>query len=433
MKLRNTEQTEKLVYVLQLCATVEEFDAAAEAVYQRLRPELQLEGCAKGEVTRAAYEAAQGEGVFWYDAVNELLEREAPALVEQAIAQLGITLADEPVYDLTSANMTDGIVATATLIAMPEITVNKYIGFTTKCAPSPVTERDVDHFIERRRQALAELIPHKGPAVKGNIVYLTYVGFCEGKMFAGGNAAHQRIQLGAGKFIPGFEEGILGHHAGEAFEIQVNFPANYAEASLAGKPALFKCTLESTCIRQLPALNSDFARKAGDVDSMEAYRAAVRQKLEAMRLENAMAFAKAAIIRQLGDHSAGELPHALTDSAYMAQLQSFQQQLSQAHKTIDVYLKEVRQSREQLLGQLRAAAEKQVRVHFALLKIAQLEGLEPTDEELDAFIAQRAAKVRKTVEQYLADTSRRAEYRTLCATKATDFVVEHSTIAMAQG
>ena len=169
--------------------------------------------------------------------------------------------------------------ATATVALQPELKLTKTTGFTSQCVTPEVTDKEIDTVLERRRNYAAELVPHKGPAVKGNIVHMDYTGYVNGEPFPGGSATKQAIELGRGRMIPGFEEGIIGHQAGDEFDMKVTFPANYHAKDLAGKEAVFKIKVIDVCIRQLPALNSDFAKKAGEVDTMEEYRTQVHDQL----------------------------------------------------------------------------------------------------------------------------------------------------------
>lgn len=429
MKLTAVETPEKDVCKMTFAASAAELDAAAQAVYERTRAGITLEGFARGEATRAAVEAAKGESYFWYDAINELMAREVPPLYEQALTEHALSPVTDPVYDLVRADAAEGFTATATVCLEPEITVRRYTGFTARQKANPVTEREVDHFIGRRREALAELVPHKGPAVRGNVVHLTYVGFTDQGPFAGGQGTNAAITLGDGRMIPGFEEAILGHRAGDAFEIHVTFPAQYADAALAGKPAVFRAKLEDVCVRRLPALNADFAQKAGHADSIEAYRAEVRRHLEELKRQNAEQLARGAVLRQLSEETEGTLSTLLTDQQYLEELQQFQQELTRYRKKLETYLAETHQTQDQLKAQLREQAARQVRTHLALLRIARLEHLEPTDAEVDAEAAARAARAHQTPEAYLAETeSRRSVRRQLCAARAADFVAAHSTI-----
>ena len=225
MKLVNVETPEANVCKMTFSATAEELEAASEAVYERTRDSYTIKGFEKGQADRAQIEADRGEHTFWYDAINDLMDRDVPALYEGALAEHGYEPVDEPAYDLVSVKKDEGFVATATVALRPALTFKQTEGFTAKCTTPATADREVEQTIERRRQAAAELVPHKGPAVKGNVVHIDYSGYIDGRQFPGGTATSQAVELGRGQMIPGFEEGILGHKAGEEFNVDVTFPA----------------------------------------------------------------------------------------------------------------------------------------------------------------------------------------------------------------
>ena len=299
MKLVSVETPEKSVCKMTFSATAEELETASNAVYERTRASYTIKGFAKGEADRAQIEADRGEHTFWYDAINDLMDKDVPALYDAAMKEHGFKPVDEPSYDLVSVKKDEGFVATATTALQPELTLTQTTGFKVECVTPAVTDKEIDAVLERRRAAAAELVPHKGPAVKGNIVHMDYEGLLDGKAFAGGSAKNQTLQLGSGRMIPGFEDGILGHKGGEEFEITVNFPVHYHVKDLAGKPAVFKIKLLDVCVRQLPALNSDFAKKVGKVDTMEEFREQVRKQLYDGKHPSALNRAKDQILTQL--------------------------------------------------------------------------------------------------------------------------------------
>lgn len=428
MKLVNVETPEKSVCKMTFSASAAELEAASDAVYERTRATYTIKGFAKGQADRAQIEADRGEHVFWYDAINDLMDRDVPALYEAALAERGFETVDEPVYDLVSVKKDEGFVATATVALRPELTVKQTTGFTVRCVTPPTTDKEVDQVIERRRQMAAELVPHKGPAVKGNTVHLDYTGYIDGKQFPGGTAQNQPVELGRGRMIPGFEDAIIGHRAGDEFEIPVTFPLQYQAKDLAGKPAVFKAKLIDVCVRQLPALNSDFAKNVGKVDTMEEYRAQVRQQIEDRKHDTAVARAKNEILAKLAAATEGELPSVLVESAYQNEMKQFQQQLQMQRVTLDRYLSQTQQTREAFTARVRAAAEHNTRARMALLQIAQTEGLAPTDAEIDAQLAQKAERAKKTLEEVKEKTDLRALRQNEAIRRAADYVVEHSTI-----
>ena len=291
-----------------------------------------------------------------------------------------------------------------------------------------LTAEEIAAVLERRRAMAAELVPHKGPAVKGNIVHIDYEGLLEGKPFNGGTAQNQTLQLGSGRMIPGFEEGILGHKGGEAVDIFVTFPARYHVKDLAGKPVVFKIKLHDVCVRQLPALNSDFARKAANVDTMDEFRAQIRQQLHDSKHAAALNRAKDAILTQLAAAAEGELPSVLVESAYQQEMEQIQQQLQMQRLSLDRYLSQIHQTRESFTAAVRTAAEKNTRARMALLQIAQNEDLVPTEEDIDKTLSERAERTKKTLEEVKAASNVEAIRRNEGIRRAADYVIEHSTI-----
>ena len=432
MKLVSVETPEKNVCKMTFSATADELETAAEAVYQRTRDTFTIKGFAKGQADRAQIEADRGEHIFWYDAINDLMDRDVPALYEQAVADHGLEPVDEPSYDLVSVKKEEGFVATATVPLRPELDIAKTTGFEVTCTIPATTDKEVEHVVERRRAGFAELVPHKGPAVKGNIVHMDYTGYVDGEPFPGGSAEKQAIELGRGRMIPGFEEGILGHQAGDEFDLNVTFPANYHAKDLAGKEAVFKVRIIDVCIRQLPALNSDFAKKAGKVDTMEEYRAQVHDQLAKRKRTSAVNHARNQILMMLADAAQGELPGILVENAYHAEMQSFQQQLQMQRMSLDKYLGQIHQTRDEFKATVRKAAERNTRARMALLQIAGAEGLVPTDAELDEQLTKRAEMAKKTLEEVKEKTDLRALRRSEAIRRAADWVIDRSTIKEVQ-
>ena len=428
MKLVSVETPEKSVCKMTFSASAEELETASNAVYERTRASYTIRGFAKGEADRAQIEADRGEHTFWYDAINDLMDKDVPALYDAAMAEHGFKAVDDPVYDLVSVKKDEGFVATATTALQPELNLTQTTGFKTECVTPAVTDKEIDNILERRRQAAAELVPHKGPAVKGNIVHMDYEGSIDGKVFAGGSAKNQTLQLGSGRMIPGFEDGILGHKGGESFDINVTFPANYHVKDLAGKPAVFKINLIDVCVRQLPALNSDFAKKIGKVDTMDEFRAQIKQQLYDGKHAGAMNRAKDQILTQLANAAEGDLPSVLIETTYQQEMERVQQQLQMQRMSLDRYLSQIHQTRESFTSAVRTAAEKNTRARMALLQIAQAENLVPTEEEIDKKLQERADRTKKTLDEIKANTNVEAMRRNEGIRRAADYVIEHSTI-----
>ena len=432
MKLVNVETPEKNICKMTFSASAAELEEAAEAVYERTRDTFTIKGFAKGQADRAQIEADRGEHVFWYDAINDLMDRDVPGLYEQALADHQLNPVDEPSYDLVSVKKEDGFVATATVPLQPALELGKTTGFEVTCTIPATTDKEVERVIERRRAGFAELVPHKGPAVKGNTVHMDYTGYVDGEPFPGGSAKAQAIELGRGRMIPGFEEGVLGHQAGDEFDMKVTFPATYHVKDLAGKEATFKVKVIDVCVRQLPALNSDFAKKAGKVDTMEAYRAQIHDQLAGRKRTAAVNHARNQVLMMLADAAVGELPDILVENAYHNEMQSIQQQLQMQRMSLDKYLGQVHQTRDEFKATVRKSAERNTRARMALLQIAGAEGLVPTDAELDEQLEKRASAAKKTLEEIKEKTDLRAMRRNEAIRRAADWVIERSDIKEVQ-
>lgn len=428
MKLEKLEYPEKYVAKMTFSATPAELEEASQAVYERTRESYTVKGFEKGQADRAAIETERGEHVFWYDAINDVMDRDVAGLIEQAVKENGLTTMGEPSYDLVSVKKDEGFVATATVSLKPELVLGTYTGFSVKAQPSAVTEKEIDRQLERNQNANAELVSHKGPAVKGNIAVIDYKGTLDGEAFAGGEAKDQKLTLGQGRMIPGFEEGILGHKAGDEFDIDVTFPANYQAKQLAGKKAVFHIVLHDVCVRQLPALNADFAKKVGKVDTMEAYRAAIREQMETGRRNSAMGHARTEILNLAGAAGEGELPSPLIEEEYNSQMQQLQFQLQMMRMSLAQYLQQVRQSKDEFFAKVREGAERSLRGRLTMELIAAKEGLVPTDEELDKELAERAERVKKPLDEYMKGVDKEKVRMAMARTRASNFVVEHSTI-----
>ena len=428
MKLVSVETPEKSVCKMTFSATAEELEAASNAVYERTRATYTIKGFQKGEADRAQIEADRGEHTFWYDAINDLMDQDVPALYEAALKEHGFAPVDDPSYDLVSVKKDEGFVATATVALQPELKLTKTTGFTSQCVTPEVTDKEIDTVLERRRNYAAELVPHKGPAVKGNVVHMDFEGLLDGVAFKGGTAKDQSVQLGSGRMIPGFEAGFLGHKAGEEFEIFVTFPNRYHAKDLAGKPVVFKIKLIDVCVRQIPALNSDFAKKVANLDTMDELRAQVKQQLHDGKHASALNRAKDQVLTQLASAAEGELPSVLVESTYQQEMQNIQQQLQMQRMSLDRYLSQIHQTRETFTANVHAAAEKNTRARMALLQVAQNEGLVPTDEVITKNLQERADRTKKTLEEVKANANIPAIQRSEAIRRAADRVIEHNTI-----
>ena len=430
MKLVSVETPEKSVCKMTFSATAEELEAASNAVYERTRATYTIKGFQKGEADRAQIEADRGEHTFWYDAINDLMDQDVPALYEAALKEHGFAPVDDPSYDLVSVKKDEGFVATATVALQPELKLTKTTGFTTQCVTPEVTDKEIDTVLERRRNYAAELVPHKGPAVKGNIVHIDYEGLLDGKPFQGGKAEDYSLTLGSGSFIPGFEEALVGAVAGEERDVNVTFPTEYQAAELAGKAAVFKIKLHEVKYKELPALDDELAKDCSEYDTLDEFKASIRKnnqeqldKQDDLAVENAL-------VDQVIESMEGEIPQAMYDVRMDEMVNDFAFRVEQQGLRLEDYLKYMGQSMEQFRAAFMPQAEKQVKIGLALEAVAAAEHIEASEDEINA-------EIKRIADQYKMEEDKVRELinledlkQDLARTKAIDFIKSHANIVV---
>ena len=401
-----------------------EFEQALNKAYAKCRKDIMLPGFRKGKAPRKMVESMYGATVFYEDAVNEIF----PDIYTKAIVEQELKAVGSPSVSNMDTPDEGGVVLTIETELYPEVTLGQYKGIEVPKREVKVEESEVDAEVNRMAERNARIETVDRAAQMGDTVVIDFEGFEGGKPFQGGSAQNQPLQLGSGRMIPGFEDGILGHKGGEEFEINVTFPVRYHVKDLAGKPVVFKIKLIDVCVRQLPALNSDFAKKVGKVDTMEAFREQVRKQLHDGKHASALNRAKDQVLTQLASAAEGELPSVLVESTYQQEMQNIQQQLQMQRMSLDRYLSQIHQTRENFTANVHAAAEKNTRARMALLQVAQNEGLVPTDEEITKNLQERADRTKKTLEEVKANANIPAMQRSEAIRRAADWVIEHSTI-----
>ena len=424
MNFIKCEKLEKSMAELQFSVDAEAFKAAVADVFKKEGRKYSVHGFRKGKAPRALIEKMYGADVFTYDAINELF----PEAFEAAVKEAGVEQVGRPEVTVDSADETNGVTLTVKVAVKPEVKVGSYNGLTVEKTVHTVSDEAVEAELKRVQERNARELTREGAAENGDIVDIDFEGFVDGVAFEGGKAEHYSLVLGSGSFIPGFEAQVVGHKAGEEFEIFVTFPNRYHAKDLAGKPVVFKVKLIDVCVRQIPALNSDFAKKVANLDTMDELRAQVKQQLHDGKHAGALNRAKDQILTQLADASEGELPSVLVETTYQQQMEQLQQPLQMQRLSLDRYQSQIHETRESFTAKVRSSAEKTARVHMALLQIAQQENLVPTEEDIDKALAARAERAKKTLEEIKEKSDIPAMRRNEGIRKAADWVIEHSTI-----
>ncbi len=424
MALKKTTEVEKNLYEIEFDVDKDTFEAAVEKVYRKEVKKINVPGFRKGKAPRSMIEKMYGKGVFFEDAINEVI----PDAYESAIKETEFKVVSRPEFDVVTID-DNGVVLKAKFYVKPDVEIKDYKGIEVEKKVVEVTDEDVMADIDRTRQRNSRVVDVTDRAVQnGDIANINYEGFCDGVAFDGGKAEEYDLTIGSGSFIPGFEEQIIGHNIGENFDITVKFPEEYHSADLAGKDAIFKITLNAIKFNELPALDDEFVKDVSEFDTVDEYKADIKAKLEKKNEQDADNAVEAQIIDALVNALVADIPEAMFEAEAENFVRDYDSRLRMQGLDLATYCKYTGQTLDSLREQFKPMAEKQVKTRLALEKIVELEKIDATAEEIDAeytnlanAYGMEADKIKELVE---ADAIK----ADLCVKKAVDFVKANATI-----
>ena len=394
--LKSANKTETNTYTLEVSISGEDFKAAILKAYNKQRKNISIPGFRKGKVPMHMVERFYGKGVFYEDALDILY----PDVVSDAIKESGIDAVSSP-YDVDVKEIgDDGVEMTMKVTVKPEIEVGEYKGLKAEKDDSAATAADVKKELEALQERNARIITVEDRAVEsGDITVIDFEGFVDGVAFDGGKGEDFDLTIGSGQFIPGFEDQIIGHNAGEEFDVNVTFPTEY-DPKLAGKDATFKVTVKEIKSKELPELDDEFAKDVSDeADTLADLKKSIKADLTAKKKEQADKDFESALLEQIAAGVQGEIPEVMYDNKVEEEINGFAQRLSGQGMSLEMYMKYTGMNMDALKASLRDGAEKQVKLMLAVEKIAELEGIEATDEEVEAKYAEMAEMYKMDAEQ----------------------------------
>ena len=379
MTIRKTEINEKSQAIVEFSFDAAAIEAEKAKVFRKKANSFNVPGFRRGKAPRSVIEKMYGTGIFLEDAINELIN----ANWEEIINAPGKTIVSSPEFDIVSIE--DEVVMTAVMSVKPEIELADYAGIEVEAVLTPVTDEEVDGEIEtvRRRNARETEVTDRAAAM-GDIAVIDYEGFVDGVAFDGGKDSGHKLTLGSGQFIPGFEEGVVGHNAGEEFDVNVTVPTEYHAAELAGKVAVFKVKLNSIIFEELPALDDDFAVEVSSFDTFAEYRADVAAKIEKRHQTNADREVEEKLQNALAEKVTAVIPDAMIDREVEAMVRDGESRMQMQGLDFKTYLQYFGMDLDGYKAQVRPAAETRVKTELALEKIAELEKIEISEEDIEA-------------------------------------------------
>lgn len=418
MSLKTANKVDTNKYELEIEVGQQEFGAAVDKVFKKNAPKMNVPGFRRGKAPRHLIERLYGENVFYEDAVNAVY----PSAYESAVEEAKIEPVDRADIEVVSVGK-EGLVFKAKVTVKPEVELGEYKGLKAEKDEVTVSDADVDAEISRLRDRNARLIPVEDRAAeKGDMVVIDFEGFQDGKAFEGGKAEKYSLELGAGQFIPGFEDQVAGHKIDEEFDVNVTFPEDYNEKTLAGKPAVFKVKIHEIKHKELPDLDDEFAKDVSEFDTLDALKEDIRKKTAEHREEHAAEDFENRLIDQIIDGMKAEVPDVMVDQAVDNMVQDLEYRLQSQGLNMKSYLQYTGTELEDYKKSIHPQAERQVKIRLALEKIAEVEKLEATEEDLNKEYQKMADRFKVEIEKVKTAFPKKDIEKDICMNKAIDFV-----------
>ncbi|GGE34935.1 trigger factor [Streptococcus himalayensis] len=384
--------------VLTFTISQEQIKPALDKVFNDVKKNLNVPGFRKGRIPRPIFNQKFGEEALYQDALNDLL----PAAYEGAVTEAGIEVVAQPQFDIASMEKGQDWTITAAVVTKPEVKLGAYKDLEVSVEVSKeVTDADVDARIERERNNLAELVIKEEAAVEGDTVVIDFVGSVDGVEFDGGKGDNYALELGSGQFIPGFEEQLVGHTAGETVDVNVTFPEDYQAADLAGKAAKFVTTIHEVKTKEVPALDDELAKDIDEeVETLDDLKAKYRKELEEQKeVAYNDAVESAALDLAVENAEIVELPSEMIHEEVHRSMNEFLGNMQRQGISPEMYFQITGTTEDDLHKQYEGDAEKRTKTNLVIEAIAKAEGFEATDEEIEAEITSLATDYNMEVDQ----------------------------------
>lgn len=419
--LKSTTRPEVNTVEMVFEVGAEEFEQAVERAYQKNKKNISLPGFRRGKVSRKMAELRMGTGVFYEDAINDLINKELP----EALKDADFELVDRPTVNAEKVSKEEGVVLKAICITKPDVTLGDYKAIHASKAVKEVTDADVNSQVEMLRQRNARLVSvDDRPAQLGDEVNIDFEGFFGEEAFEGGKGEDFPLKLGSGQFIPGFEDQVVGKSIGDEFDVVVTFPENYQMEDYAGKEAVFKCKLNGITVEELPEVDDEFIQESTEFDTLEAFKEDAKKKLEESAVREADIAFDNAVMNALIAMVDVPIPNVMFEHRIDNIVGNFEQSLRESGLNLDVYLQYTGMDLSDFRETNRDRAENEVKLRLALEKIADLENIQISQEELNENLQKIADANHMTVAQVINRIPMADYIMDLRVTKAIELVKE---------
>ncbi len=428
MELKNTEKQEHSVVALTIEITKAELEAAKDKAFKKSGKNITVPGFRKGKAPRKMIEKLYGEGVFFEEAFNILY----PEAMEMAVEKSGIKPVGRADVDLGDPAEEGGLTIIAKVPVEPEVELGEYKGIEAEKETVKVLQADVKAELNRMAQRFARTETVDRKAKKNDTVDIDFEGFVDGVAFEGGKAEHHELTLGSGAFIPGFEDQLIGCKAGDEKDVVVTFPEEYHAKELAGKEATFKCKVHKVEETILPAIDDEFAKDVSDTcETLDDLKKEITERLKNERQEAADAAFEEKLLDVVLEGMKADIPQAMLESQIDSIVQDFGYRLQMQGMGLEQYLKMTGTEMGAFRAMFKAQAERQVKTRLALQKVADLENIAVTEQEIADEYAKMAEQYKMDVEKIKTIVAQDALSGDLRISNALEFIKANAKVKKA--
>lgn len=423
--LKGTNKVDTNRYELEVSVDEKTFADACAQAYKKVGKKISIPGFRKGKAPRTIIEKYYGAEVFYEDALEILY----PTAVQSALDESGLEMVSDKVdFDLVSMDKS-GVEFKITITVKPEVTVKNYKGLKAEKVKTVVTDEEIDNQIKAvaERNARMITIEDRASAMDDTVVF-DFEGFIDGKAFDGGKAEGYSLKLGSGQFIPGFEEQMVGKNTGDEFDVNVTFPQDYHSADCAGKDAVFKIKLHEIKVTELPEIDDEFAKDVSEFDTLDEYKADLKQKAAEYKDRSANDYVENQLIDAMLEGFEAEIPDEMVEHRVDENIRDFAYRLEMQGMNLDTYLKYAGGDMAAFRDTFKEQSLRQVKVRLALEKIAELEGIKAEQADTDAEYARYAEQYQMDVEQIKKAVPETEINKDIVVQKAIDFVRANAVI-----
>lgn len=381
------EKLEKNMAKLTIEASAEDFEKAIQKVYLKARGRINIPGFRKGKAPRKLIEKMYGTGVFYEDAANDLI----PTAYAEALKDCDLEIVSRPEINVTQIESGKPFIFTAEVAVKPAVTLGEYKGIQVEKAPVEVTEEEIQAEVDKEREANSRTVTVEDRAVqKGDIATIDFEGFVDGVAFDGGKGENYDLEIGSNTFIPGFEDQLVGAEIGKELDVNVTFPEEYGAKELAGKAAVFKCKVNGIKVKELPAVDDEFAQEVSEFDTLDEYKADIKAKLLKEKEDEAARAKEDAVIGKIIEGAKMEIPDAMVEYQTRQMLDEFAQRIQSQGISLDQYFQFTGLTEEKYMEEMKPRALQNIQSRLVLEAVAQAENLVAEEADIEEEIKKMA-------------------------------------------